>query len=243
VIGRAARRWFDETRVAVAILAGFMMVGGVLLFQMHAAYAVTCLSNLYNTTDEASADGRGNRVFGPGMRIYNDNVVCGRVSSLFVKNATETKFVEVGWYEDPIDTNFDYQCLGTTSGPPELFAFVDTGTGYACSLGETLSGVDSFSVRDQNQDGVWTFGHEGDDFYTSPDLGSFNSGLLRTNGERAGNGNEPARSEFDGLDRLDSSGWSPWQGTFEASTSDDPDFHDCIDSDHHVRVIRDGTTC
>jgi hypothetical protein len=229
----------------IALFAGFLIMGGWILLRATPALAVTCLSSVYNTTDEASADGRGNRVQNPGMHIYNDNVDCGRVSSLFVKNATETKFVEVGWFEDPSESNFDYTCLNNTSGQPKLFAYVDTGSGHACNTaGELSTGDDAFTEQDQNQDGIWKFGHAGSDFYTSPNLGSFNSGLLRTNGERAGGGNEPARSEFNGLDREDQfNNWPSWQNTFEASTSDDPGFHDCIDNDHHVRVIDDSNTC
>ena len=201
-----AKRAIFEQQVALALVATFLMFGSWMLIQAIPASAVTCLSSPYNTTDEAAANGRGNRAQNPGMHIYNDNVDCGRVSSLFVKNSTETKLVEVGWFEDPSDSNWDYTCLGTTSGQPKLFAFVDTGTGYACDTGGQLStGDDAFTVKDQNQDGKWTFGHSGSDFYTSPDLGSFNSGLLRTNGERTGGGNEPAHSEFAGLDRMDSS--------------------------------------
>jgi len=236
--------WCLELQLGLAFLAGFVMTSGWILLTAGPASAVTCVDVL-NTTDEAGANGRGNRAENPGMHIYNDTIECGRASSLFVKNATETKFVEVGWFEDPVGGLFDYNCLGETTGPPRLFAFVDTGASRSCSWGMELSvGDDGFTLKDPDQNGRWTFGHAGSNFYISPDLGSFNSGLLRTNGERGGNGNEPARSEFAGLDRMDdANNWSAWQNPFEAWTSDDPGFHDCIDNGHHIRVINDSNTC
>lgn len=40
----------------------------------------------------------GVRVSGPGMGVYDGDVDCGRVSSLFVTNGPITRWVEVGWY-------------------------------------------------------------------------------------------------------------------------------------------------
>lgn len=75
-------------------------------------------------------------------------------------------------------------------------------------------------------------------------MGDFNSGKLETNGERSGDGSEPARAEFDGLQRMDAGQvWQAWTSPYEADYSDDPDFHDCIDASDHVRVIRDGNAC
>jgi hypothetical protein len=208
-----------------------------------AAQAVTCLGSPYNTTDQASSNGRGVRDNSPGMTVYNDTITCARVSSMFVKNSTETKFVEVGWFEDPAPDT--YQCLGLTAGGPKFFAFVDNAGIVDCYTGTAVStGAHGFTEKDPNQDGIWTFGEGGSDFWTSPDMGSFNNGLLRTNGERVGDGTEPARSEFDGLERMDNTNsWVSWTSPFEAATSDDPDFHDCIDAGDHIRVIRDGTSC
>lgn len=50
------------------------------------------------------------------MDIYNQDVNCGRVSSLFVRNSSSTRWVEVGWYED----NAQYACLPTTDRPWRL---------------------------------------------------------------------------------------------------------------------------
>jgi hypothetical protein len=209
-----------------------------------AAHAVTCITgNIYNTTDQASSNGRGVRDNSPGMTVYNDTITCARVSSMLVKNSTETRFVEVGWFEDPVPDFYD--CWDLTAGAPKYFGLaVDDGI-FDCFTGTALStGVHGFTVKDPNQDGIWTYGQGGSDFWTSFDMGAFNNGLLRTNGEREGDASEPARSEFEGLERMDNTNtWHAWTSPFEAVTSDDPDFHDCIDAGDHIRVIRDGTSC
>jgi hypothetical protein len=210
-----------------------------------AALAVTCQSSPLNTAAEANVEGRGNRVTTPGgMTVYNDSVTCARGSSLFVSDANFSTYVEVGWFEDP--TPDTYQCLGNTTGSPKVFGEANLGFFPAqCATNVTLStGADGFSVHDSNQDGVFVFGHDGSSFYTGPNLGSFNSGIVLTNGERTGDGNEPARSEFDSLDRQDANGWHSWTSPSEPTlVSDDPDFHECFDAGDHVRVIHIGTDC
>lgn len=199
--------------------------------------------------DKNSQNGRGDRVNNPGMSVFNDAIDCGRVSSIFVSNSTGTTFAEVGWYEDPSGGTWDYSCILSSFGPPRELAYaVQAGMLPQCDQdnADISAGVDSFVVKDPNQDGIWTYEHDGVTIWTSQDISPFNSGLLVSNGERAGTGNDdPAKSEFDGLDRLGpSNNWVPWTSPSEYTPySDDPDYKDCIDSDTHIRVIKSSNQC
>ncbi len=240
--------WSKRRNFSIAIVLSALIGAGVVLLVARPAHAtLTCFDPLthgpWNTVDEAAANGRGNRVSDPGMFIYNDPVQCGRASSLFVKTHDETEFVEVGWYEEE---SYVYSCVHFTNGQPKLFGEAYNNGVVGCTSGPPLTSgqSDSFTVTDVNQDGKWLFGHGGANFWTSPDLGSFNSGLLRSNGERFAPDPEPARSEFNGLKRMDASNtWSAWTGPMEgdSQSSDDPDFEDCIDAPDHIRVVRNGT--
>jgi hypothetical protein len=197
-----------------------------------------------NTVMEASANGQGNRVINPGMAIYNDKISCGRVSSLIVRSPDLTDFVEVGWFEDPSPN--DYICIPTTSGPPRELAFAGLDGMNDC-LGNPANiqeGTDSFSVDDLNQDGRWSLLHKKSTIWTGPSMGSFNSGIIRNNGERLSSG-DPARSDFNGLQRADKLGvWQDWQNPSENfSVSDDPDFYGCVITSIHTDVRRNATPC
>lgn len=179
------------------------------------------------------------------MDVYNNAVECARVSSLFVSGSA--KFVEIGWFEDPPSAEWNYVCLGTTSGPPRVFAFAYNGGSIDCKTGGELAGGQShgFTIKDINQDGVWSFGHGGGDFWDSPDMGAFNSGSLEVNGERGGSRSEPADADFNGLDRMDANGnWQSWSNPSEIPESDDPGYKDCIGSGgDRIRVIPQSSSC
>lgn len=160
--------WFPERSFAasLSLSVAFGVILGLSL--QLPALAVTCVAsggNL-NTVDEAAANGRGNRAINPGMQIYNDDVACARVSSLFVTTADGSRWVEVGWFEDPAGGDWDFYCLGTTSGSPRLFAYTYYDGLRDCYTGSSLTAgpADTFTVRDPDQNGVWTFGHGGSNF-------------------------------------------------------------------------------
>jgi hypothetical protein len=204
------------------------------------ASALACLVSPYNTTAQPDTNGRGVRVSNPGMLIEDKTVGCGRVSSLFDKNSTETRWVEVGWYEDQ---NY-YVCIPNASSPRRL-GFASLDGMYSCfqPSGGIAEGTNAFSVHDANQDGVWKFFHEGTNFWNSPDMGTFVTGQVRSNGER-GSSSDPAHSDFNGLQRMNSSqAWVDWTGTQEWSTSDDPDYKLCVHSATHVEVKLNSNQC
>jgi hypothetical protein len=207
----------------------------------------SCGSSILNTAYQAAADGRGERVFDPGMGVYNGDVTCSRISSLILcGNAMCTSYVEVGWYED---VGLGYACLDSTSGPVKELAFaVKSGASPSClhnpaSINDANS-PDVFQMMDQNQDGQWSFSHDLSNIWNSPDLGNFNSGSEFTNAERGDTTNTP-HADFDGLQRQDNNNvWSDWQDTsFSSAFSDDSGAHGCKYSDKHVEVKLVGTAC
>jgi hypothetical protein len=183
------------------------------------------------------------RVSNPGMGVYNGSVSCGRVSSLFVYNSLGTRWVEIGWYEDPNDL---YSCIPPTvsSGPPKVLAYRKFDTDEGCQQNpSTLSeGTDGFWVQDGNQDGKWNYYVKGTNVHTSQDLTPFVTGLLWNNGERLGTGNT-AHADFDGMKRMDSSQtWKKWDSVIDYQ-SNDPGSHGCEYSATHQAIKLVGTAC
>jgi hypothetical protein len=204
------------------------------------ASAVACLGSPYNTTAEPDTNGRGVQVSSPGMLIENKTVDCGRVSSLFDKNSADTRWVEVGWYED----QSVYVCIPSTTNPWRLaFASLDGVNSCFIPSGGIGEGTDGFKVHDDNQDGIWKFSHEATNFWNSPDMGTFVTGTPISNGERVGT-SDPAHSDFNGLKRMNSSQvFVNWSGTHERFTSDDPDYKLCVHSATHVEVKLNSNPC
>lgn len=175
--------------------------------------------------------------------IYDNAVSCARVSSLFVYNNMATRFVEIGWYEDPSDT-FSL-CLPTTSGAPRVLA-------YAFDMGmdtcdetpaiPTSGQWDAFKVSDPEQDGVWSFFHDATLVF-SEDMGSFVTGILRSNGERH-NMSDGASADFNGLQRMNfSASWVSWDSTTEDPNSDDSGYKFCKSSNTYTSVRANATPC
>lgn len=108
--------WWSALIVAGTLTAMFTVLVGT-------SQAAPCPDTNYNTVGRPDTNGRGNRVGSPGMYIYNNTITCARVSSIFVLNSSDTRFVEVGWYENPGDVFF---CIPTTSGPPKQLAYATT---------------------------------------------------------------------------------------------------------------------
>ncbi len=207
------------------------------------ARAAACSVDPLNTVVRLEPNGRGLKVSAPGMGVFDGDVDCSRVSSLWVENSTGSRHVEIGWYEDPVDY---YLCLPTTGTSPRIIALSYEGPNdYDCwGNPRTLSvGTDAFGVHDRDQDGVWRFVHEGALVWTSPDMGSFVTGLLYDNGER-GNLENTAHADFDGLKRMGSGGrWVAPDSAYEVGYSDDPGSKPCIYSATHTAVKLNDTPC
>jgi hypothetical protein len=153
--------------------------------------------------------------------------------------------VEIGWYESPQGA---YTCLDTTTGAVKEEAFASNSGMNNClhGPGSIPDGVvDTFSVKDTAQNGIWSYGHGGSTIWTSPSLGSFNSGMVINNGERLNTGNT-AHADFNGLQRMDSSNnFVNWASTslLGGGFSDDSGSHGCKYSDIHTAVKLNGTAC
>lgn len=203
-------------------------------------------SDALNTVGSPSGSSwLGVRVSGPGMDVFDGAVSCTRVSSLFVLNSTGTRWVEVGWYEDPSGGGADYACIPSTSGAPKILAFsYDNGSVDCKTNGVGLSeGTSGFYIQDQNTDGVWKFFKDGDQTWTSPDMTPFSSGWVASNGERNDFTNT-SHAVFDGLNKMNDNGnWGDWNSTNEDSLSDDSQAHFCKYSDTHTQVKLNGTAC
>jgi hypothetical protein len=221
------------------------IVGSTFLI-MTATAALACHDpgSPWNTVYKpGGTDWWGNRVSGPGMGVFDGNVDCGRVSSLFVTNGPITRWIEVGWYESPQGT---YSCIPTTSGPPKILAFAVFDGMVDCknpsaNIGE---GTDGFWVHDKDQDGVWKFFRNGNQVWTSFDMSPFNSGTLYNNGERL-NFNNTAHADFDGLKKMLHQGnWADWNNTsLDTDLFDDSGSHGCKYSDTHTAVKLNETLC
>jgi hypothetical protein len=244
-IGRG-RAWTGA--LAIAIVSG-TAIG----FMAGQAWADTCPGSQpipggdipHNTIMRASADGRGVKIVNPGMKVYDVNVDCGRVSSIQIHQGTAATFVEVGWYENPGD---GYFCLDATSGPPNLLAYQQLGTVRDClhdPSNLTDGDTDSFSVYDADQNGVWKYWHEGNLIFTGEDMGSFNSGIPLTNGERNSR-DDVARAKFNGLQRMnENQNWVAWQSPANPGSppNDDPGYKNCVYQDDHIAAWPNSQAC
>lgn len=237
--------WRTGIRWSLLLLLG-AAVGSLSVYSIHPAEAsdgCPASGSPFNVFYQNGTGGRGVRTANPGMGIYNGDVSCTRVSSIFVYSADGVNFVEAGWYEDPTNTYF---CLDDTSGPPKRLAYVRFSGMRDCKhFPGTLSEADSpdeFSIFDDNQNGIWQFHHNGSKYWESPDTGSFNSGVQQDNGERT-NVHNTSHAEFRGMQKRDSSQtWVNWSGVFLGG-DDDSGAKGCFYSNTHQAVKLDGTAC
>ena len=94
-----------------------------------------------------------------------------------------------------------------------------------------------------NDDGEWRYKLDGVNEWDSSITVTLNNNVSRSNGERA-SPSDSAKSYLNGLDRMNSSGdWVAWQNADTEGDNDDPGFHNCLDDNDTVRVIRDSETC
>jgi hypothetical protein len=219
---------------------GAVCLGAVTVF-LATPSGAGCFVQNYNSGYSNGTGGRGVRTDNPGMEVADGSVECGRVSSMFVHSSDWTKFVEVGWYED-VDA---YTCIPNSNGPPKELAFAHLNSMNGC-LGSPAAiavGTDAFSVRDDNQNGLWTYTHDGTQIWTSFNMGSFNSGNLLNNGERLTQGNTP-HADFNGEYRRDATNnWVNWGNVSVYSGSDDPGAKECFYSQTHQAVKLNATSC
>jgi len=232
VEGNTARQraWF----VSWAVIGSLLASAAILAVQMPSAFAGGCPSpEILHVLTRPGSNSRGTRVAEPGTEVFNSSVECVRVASIGNRNSPQTRFVEIGWFEDP--TNFLAGC-GATSGAPTVFKFRFIDGVVNCTTHSTLSAgsFPNFRVFDDDQNGVWSFFH-GNNSIGTYNMSTFVTGTPLANGERK----EPAdsaRANHDGLWRMDpSQSWVLWQTTSVEDDSD-PDYRACIRSASHVEV-------
>jgi hypothetical protein len=183
-------------------------------------------------------NGRGLRVGGPdpGMWVQNTDIDCARASSIGVVNSSSTRFVELGWYEEPINVTPCPQ----TSGPPrilvaKLFDGVFTCDNQPEFNPANLPRWDEFKVQDQNQDGDWYYYRNGN-FLGFYGLGTFVTGSGRASSERKTSHHDSMFGSFYGLDRMNASqAWVNWNGTVQIEDSDG-DYRLCIFADDRLQM-------
>jgi hypothetical protein len=142
--------------------------------------------------------------------------------------------VELGWVEDP--TAFSAGCPPTGAQPTAFtYAFFDNVVILCDNEGTLGAGTfHNFRVFDDDQNGVWQY-WRGQTFLGAVNMGTFITGTPVSNGERRVL-SDSARTNHDGLDRMNSSqNWTPWTNT-AVNVDSDPDFRACIRSDDHVEV-------
>ena len=184
-----------------------------------------------------------------GIWIANSDVHCIRVGSLFVR-LDNFNFVEIGWFDDPLEA---------------LVASCNSGVGLDKPHG--LFGVqvnDVFTCG--NASFYWNFAQwkdfrvenapPGDEYFTffvdgvqrANRFAGFNTAsIVRSNGERHVVLEDPedtAWSHFKGLRYMSSAGtWYRWTESYEAGTSDDPDFRPCKVNGDDADIIVQQPAC
>lgn len=216
-----------------------MALGAVSTFAILAspAFATHDCPSSHRVIFSPDTNGRGVRVSGPGMRVSDTVVECARASTLSVVNSSETRFVEVGWYEEAVDVT---PCPQTSGNPRILVAKGINGV-FTCDpdvIGpDTITNAptdDGFWVHDDNQDGNWDYYHNGS-FLGFFGLGSFITGDPRAQGERKST-HDSMYALHDGLKRMNSSkSWVSWTGT-TIIVDDDADYRGCVRSNTKVEV-------
>lgn len=160
------------------------------------------------------------------MRVSNSTVACARASTIAVVNSSETRAVEIGWYEETVNIT---SCPETSGPPRELVVKIFDGVFTCWPNGANITGTprdDAFRVHDNNQDGVWNYYH-GNTLLTSFNMGTFVTGDPRALGERKSS-HDSAYALFVTLYRMNASqGWSVWDSTSVIADSD-PDYTGCI---------------
>lgn len=226
-------------------LGGLISMTLLVLPATPAMAGVSCTSVSYDTVVRYEANGRGVKVTSPGMAVYNGSVECARLSSINVYNTAVSRGVAVGWFEDPV--NFCDLWGPTTGSNPVLVAMSFEANDYSwLHSPPTVSvGTDTFLVNDANQDGRWTYGHNGSNVWTSPNLTPFVTGLIYSYGSRGSTG-DTSHSDFEGMLRMNSGqNWVAPTIVYEAGeqASNDPGARPCIYSDVHTAVKLNGTPC
>lgn len=83
------------------------------------AYPSDCPSDIHVISSPAT-NGRGVRVFNPGMFVKDTNPPCARASAIADVNSSESTFVEFGWYDE---TFTGASPCTPTSGPAQLIVW------------------------------------------------------------------------------------------------------------------------
>lgn len=168
------------------------------------------------------------------MLVVDTPIGCARASSIAVVNNDQSRFVELGWYEE----NQNVTPCPDTNGDPRVLRAKGFDGEFVCDPTTVyLSGSTwhDFKVQDGNQDGIWLYFRNGNQIGTY-NLWPFVTGDPRANSERKRDHDDSAWADFEGLQRMvNSVDYVHWDGTTGIKDSD-PDYRNCIRSDLHVEV-------
>ena len=146
--------------LSIAVGIGVLLGGALRLAWPQEAQAATCNVNpLYNTQTE---DGSHRGMRSANMIVEDYAQSCDSVDSVGVVNGLA--FMEVGSADIGSQAA---DCNGNQSGHPEFFEEYQTPTGadHCCwpCAGQSVTpwAKEGFAVADQNEDGNWTFWHNG----------------------------------------------------------------------------------
>jgi hypothetical protein len=174
---------------------------------------------------------RGVKATNPGMAIYDHDIACVKVSSLFLFNSN-TSQVEIGGYEDPHQLAV---CTYPAGSGPALVRVIYFNNLHQCIAPYMIDPWRSttFTIHNDNLDNTFAFDFDGSAAGTL--TGDFSYGSAITNGERWGLQDSP-HADFDGLRFQNSTGFHDWTNTGGFSDSD-PNYKNQIHSDTHVEVV------
>jgi hypothetical protein len=196
----------------------------------------------YHVLTSPGTNGRGVRVFNPGMFVKDTNPDCARASTISVVNSNGLTWTEAGWYDEYINVTI---CVDT-SGPKALM-FKSLNGVWSCSattpsLYPPAAGDwEWFSVSDANQDGVWQWVWNGQE-YGSANMGTFVTGDPRSNAERKSSSSGTSNYvDHYGLYRMGSGqAWYGWSNVSLLEDTD-PNYHRCWYSSQLRIIVKKGT--
>lgn len=235
--------------LAVAVVVGALLGGVLRLAWPQAARAAgTCNSNpIHNTQTE---DGSHRGVRSANMTVEDYSVPCESVDSVGVAHGVG--FMEIGVQNIG---SLAADCNGNHVSYPEFFLYYQTLTGAdggccaPCAQTVVPWAKEGFATADQNEDGNWTFWHNGN-VVNDPYGASipFSTGLTITNAERH-DSDDSSWGHFENNYFMTASGWSAYTSAVECgdgtngATSNDPQWNNQIWSASNITVSTGSSVC
>lgn len=184
------------------------------------------------------------------MTVEDYATACDEVDSVGIIHGAGSMEIGTATYAGDLG-----DCNGNQPSGPEFFAVYHTLTGAKAGCcdpcGESVTPWDKegFGTADQNEDGDWTFWHDGNVVNQSfANNVPFSTGTAVTNAERHGTG-DVAWGHFENNYFMTATGWTAWTSAAECGNgsngarSNDPTFNNQIWSASNITVSTGSSVC